>query len=272
MTESNAATVLARHHVQVTGKVSADRTAVFVHGFGTDQRAWADVAAAFLPHFRVVLLDNAGSGGADDKSFAQHYYLKLHGYAQDLMDVCAALDVRHAVFIGHSVGAIVCALTALARPAVCERLVMIGASPRYLDAEDYRGGFTNADLDALYRAISEDLPNWATNFAATMMENAHNPALSVRFADAIRAIPAQRVLTVLCSIFQSDHRDDVAKLQLPTLLIQSRNDRAVPLDVAEFLHAQIRHSTLKVIDTHGHLPHVSAPEVVVDALRDFVGL
>ena len=39
---------------------------------------------------------------------------------------------------------------------------------------------------------------------------------------------------------------------------------------AELLHRRIRGSRLEILDAEGHLPHVSAPELVVAAMRDFV--
>jgi sigma-B regulation protein RsbQ len=52
--------------------------------------------------------------------------------------------------------------------------------------------------------------------------------------------------------------------------VQSRDDAAVPREVAEFLHRQIPRSRLQVIDAAGHLPHVSAPQTVIAAIREFL--
>jgi sigma-B regulation protein RsbQ len=102
------------------------------------------------------------------------------------------------------------------------------------------------------------------------MANDDRPHLARDFAADLKSIPADRALTVLCSIFQSDHREDVARLVQPTLLVQSRDDAAVPLEVAEFLHRTIPRSRLQVIDAAGHLPHVSAPHAVIASNRGFL--
>lgn len=245
---------------------------MFVHGFGTDQRAWKDVADAFLADFRVVLLDNAGAGGSDPVAFDRHQdrYLSLDGYAADLLDVCEALELDGATFVGHSAGAMACVLAALRQPARASRLVLIGASPRYVDAPGYRGGFTRAEVDGLYADVMGRFSDWARAFAPAMMGNPDRPALAAQFADAIQSIPKDRVLTVLYSIFRSDYREVVARLSLPVLLIQSSEDPAVPIEVAEFMHRSIANSRLVVIRASGHLPHVSSPGKVVEAMRDFV--
>ena len=96
------------------------------------------------------------------------------------------------------------------------------------------------------------------------------PGLAADFANAIRDIPRDRALTVLCSIFQSDHRDDVRRLDKPTLLVYARDDIAAPESVARYLQRAIKDSRLVMIDAQGHLPHISAPTQVLAAIRDFI--
>lgn len=261
---------LRKNHVTVTGRGDAPRSLVFVHGFGTDQSAWQQVQDAFRDDFRIVRFDNTGAGRSDRAAFRQHRYLNLHAYAADLLDICSALQLRQVTLVGHSVGGMCCVLAAIARPELFDRLVLVGASPRYLDDAGYRGGFTQADLNALYSAVTLSYTEWAGRFAAAAMGNPGQPELAEYFAGTIKSIPPELALTVLCSIFQSDHRADLARLDLPTLLIQARDDVAVPLEVAEFMHRQIRGSQLRVIDAAGHLPHVSAPAAVIEAMSDFV--
>lgn len=262
---------LVKNNVTVTGNAQAVRTLVFVHGFGTDQRAWRDVCQALMNDYRIVLLDNVGAGGTPPQAFVQHHYLDLQRYATDLLDVCAALDLRQAVLVGHSAGAMMGLLAALREPHRFAKLALVGASPRYLDDDDgYRGGFKPDDLNALYRAITLSLSDWADQFAPAAMGNADRPALAQHFADTIKSIPKERALTVLCAIFQSDHRADVARLTQPTLLVQAQDDIAVPLEVAQYLHAHIPHSQLEVVNASGHLPHISAPQEVLRVLLPFL--
>ncbi len=261
---------ITRNNVTVVGNPTAAQTLVFVHGLGNDQTAWRAVAEPFKADFRIVLLDNVGAGKSDPQAFQQHLYLNLRHYATDLLEVCDALALNSVILIGHSAGAMMGALAALSRPELVARLVMIGASPRYLDDGSYRGGFTKQDVDALYQQVMHGGPGWVDSFAPAMMGNADRPELTIRFADALNAIPPDRILTVLCSILQSDHRQDIARLTTPTLIVQSSNDNAVPLGVAEYLHKAIAGSRLMLIDADGHLPHISAPDRVVAAITPFL--
>jgi sigma-B regulation protein RsbQ len=253
----------------VAGRPDGTPTIVFVHGFGSDQRVWRDVASAF-PDCRLVLLDNAGAGRSPDEAFVQHRYLGLDQYARDVVAVCEALAANDVVLVGHSAGGTIAALVAAARPDLVRRLVMIGATPRYRNAPGYHGGFTEDDVRDLYRAVAANYPEWTDRFAPLMVAAPDRPDLVRDFAASLKAIPSDRALTVLCSMFQSDHRDALARIACPTLVVQTRADAAVPLEVAEYLHRSIPRSRLAVLDTVGHLPHVTAPALLVESIADFV--
>jgi sigma-B regulation protein RsbQ len=263
---------IRRNKVRIAGNPQAARTLVFTHGFGTDQHAWDAIVPAFERDFRIVLYDVMGMGGSDADDFVrrQHEYLNLQSYARDLLDICRALDVKDAVGIGHSVGAMITLLASIRGPAHFSRLALLCASPRYLDEEGYRGGFSKHDIAEMYRAIALDYPAWASLFAPHAMGTPQSPQFGDAFARSLQAMPKSHALTLACAIFQSDHRHELERVDKPTLLVQARADAAVPEDVARYLHAQIRGSELRMIEATGHLPHISAPQAVIEALRGFL--
>ena len=53
---------------------------------------------------------------------------------------------------------------------------------------------------------------------------------------------------------------------MPTHFIHSRKDVAVPLEVARWLHAHLPGSTSETLELEGHMPHLTQPVVVLDAL------
>jgi sigma-B regulation protein RsbQ len=261
---------IRRNNVKTIGNLDASRAMLFVHGFGTDQTVWSEVADAFLPDFRIVLVDNVGAGHSAPEAFVQSQYLNLQSYATDLLEVCDAMSLTDVILVGHSAGAMIGVLAATKRPPLFSKLVLIGSSPRYLNDRGYHGGFSNADLDELYSLMTLDYDKWADYFAATAMGNADRPHLAKHFASCLKTIPADRALTVLCSIFQSDYRFQLPLVTQPTLILQSREDIAVPLEVAEYIHTEIKGSRLSVINATGHFPHVSAPSIVIAEIRAFV--
>lgn len=261
---------IVRNNVTITGRLDAPRTIVFAHGFGSDQSAWSRVAAAFADDYRIVLYDHVGAGKSDPAAFVQHKYLRLETYARDLLAICAALELEGAALVGHSMGAMIGLLAAIERPHHFSRQILVGASPRYLDDGDYRGGFTKGDLNTVYSAMQANFLQWADGFAPLMIGEGHSPNFARAFAESLKSISPKKALTVACAVFQSDHRADLKKVSIPTLIIQSLHDFAVPMSVANYLHAHIPGSTLRVIEASGHLPHVTADAEVAAAIRAFI--
>lgn len=263
---------ILKNAVTVTGNRDAAITMLFINGFGTDQNVWAEITKAFADEFRLVLLDNAGTGHAMREGYIQSHYLNLNAYADDVLDICEVLHAQEVILVGHSVGSMIAVLVANKKPAMVSRVILIGASPRYLNDENYSGGFTRRDLEELYSAITFDFDNWLASFSEQAMSNPEKPSLARNFAESIRAIPQDQIFTALCAIFQTDHRADVEKLVQPTLLIQAKDDIFVPPAVTEYLHNVIRDNSLAIINACGHLPHVSAPAEVIQAIKGFLGL
>ncbi len=120
--------VLIRNNVQVRG--DGRRPMLFAHGFGCDQNMWRHVAPAFENDFRTILFDHVGAGKSDLDAFAPQKYSSLQGYADDVLDICRALDLRGVTFVGHSVSAMIGILASARAPELFEQLVLVGPSPR----------------------------------------------------------------------------------------------------------------------------------------------
>lgn len=264
---------LVRNNVTLAGRPDAEKTLIFVNGLGTDQSCWNGVAPAFADEFRLLRFDNTGSIEANQASFRsrQSRYLNVAGYASDLLEICAALDLqKNLILVGHSMGALAGMLASIRRPELFERLVLLGASPRYADDEGYRGGFSAGDIEASYSALARDYVEWSRTLARAAMAHPERPSLAERFAESIVRTPPDMMLTILCSVLQADHRADLSRVGVPTLVVQSAADFFVPRNLAEYLQAHIPDCRLALIDAEGHLPHVSDPEKVLAVISDFI--
>ena len=92
---------------------------LFAHGFGCDQNMWRFVWPEFAADHRIVLFDHVGYGGSDAAAFDPARYDSLEGYARDILEICAELELSDVVFVGHSVAAMMGVLTARAEPERC---------------------------------------------------------------------------------------------------------------------------------------------------------
>lgn len=259
---------IERHNVRVRG--SGDAPMVFAHGFGCDQHMWRFVAPAFEKDFRTVLFDFVGAGGSSLEAYDPDRYSRLSGYADDVVDIIEELGLAGVVFIGHSVSAMIGILAALKKPELFSRLVLVGPSPRYIDDEGYVGGFTADQIEELLAFLGENPMAWSQAMAPAIMGNADRPELGRELTESFCRMDPEIAKGFARATFTADNRDDLPRVAHPTLILQCSDDIIAPLAVGVFLRDQIADSRLVVLKATGHCPNLSAPEEVVEAIRDFV--
>ncbi|MGW2983026.1 alpha/beta fold hydrolase [Streptomyces goshikiensis] len=258
-----------RNNVTVTGN-SHGRTVVLAHGFGCDQNMWRLTVPALVEDYRVVLFDYVGSGRSDLSAFSEARYASLSGYAQDVVDVCEALDLRDAVFVGHSVSAMIGVLAAQTAPERIGALVMVAPSPRYIDDEGYRGGFTAEDIDELLDSLESNYLGWSAAMAPVIMGNAERPELGEELTNSFCATDPAMARVFARTTFLSDSREELKAVSVPTLVLDCTQDALAPREVGAFVHQAIPGSTLLTLDATGHCPHMSAPEATNGAITSFL--
>jgi sigma-B regulation protein RsbQ len=260
--------ILRRNNVHVVGE--GERAMLFAHGFGCDQTMWEPVAREFASDFRVVLFDYVGHGRSDLSAYSPERYSTLSGYADDVVEVGRALAIENAVFVGHSVSSMIGALASLKEPGMFSDLVMVGPSPRYIDDEHYHGGFSRAQIDELLKFLAENHLGWSAAMAPAIMGNADRPELGARLENSFCNTDPEIAREFARVTFLSDNRADLAAVTARTLVLQCTNDIIAPIEVGEFVHANLPNSQFRMLRATGHCPNLSAPEEVAAAIREFV--
>jgi sigma-B regulation protein RsbQ len=246
------------------------RTLLFAHGFGCDQSMWRLVTPAFERDHRVVLFDHVGAGGSDLAEWSPDRYASLDGYARDVLEICAELDLHDVVFVGHSVSAMIGVLAAAREPDRFAGLVLVGPSPRYVDDPPYRGGFEAADIEELLESLDSNYLGWSAAMAPAIIGNPERPELGEELTNSFCRTDPAIARHFARVTFTSDNREDLARVGVPCLVLQSREDVIAPFEVGEFVHARIPDSTLVVLEATGHCPNLSAPDQVVAAIQDWL--
>lgn len=243
---------------------------VFAHGFGCDQNMWRFVAPAFESSFRTILFDNVGAGGSDISAFSQAKYASLQGYADDVVELATALDIKGGVFVGHSVSAMVGVLAAKMAPDLFESLVLIGPSPRYIDDDGYTGGFSADQIEELLEFLDTNHMGWSAAMAPMIMGNPDRPELGQELTNSFCRTDPEIAKHFARTTFMSDNRKDLAGLKARALVLQCKEDVIAPVSVGEYVHRHLPNSQLIILDATGHCPNLSAPDAVIKAMRDFV--
>ena len=261
--------ILLRNHVTIRGQ--GERTMIFAPGFGCDQTVWNNVCELFENDYTLVLFDYVGMGKTDITAFDPNKYDKLFGYVQDLLDVCDALELNDAIFVGHSVSGMIGLLGSLRKPEYFSELIMIGPSPCYLnDPPEYYGGFEEEDLTGLIEMMEKNYIGWANMFAATVSNNPARPDVAEDLENRFCSTDPVIARTFAEACFFADNRMDVPKVTVPSLIMQCDEDIIAPAAVGEYLDQHLPHSTLVYMDATGHCPHMSHPDETAQCIREYL--
>ena len=260
--------VVKRNNVKVSGR--GTRPMLFAHGFGCDQTMWRYLTPAFEDDYRVVLFDYVGSGRSDVSNYDANRYSTLDGYAEDVLDVVEALDLRDVVFVGHSVSSMIGVLAANRAPERFSRLIMVGPSPRYINDEGYVGGFEEADIRGLLELMDNNYIGWANFLAPVVMKNDDRPELTTELHTSFCSTDPKITRRFAETTFLADNRADLASVAVPSLIMQCSEDAIAPVEVGAYLHRTMPQSTLRRLKATGHCPHMSHPEETIEAIKSYL--
>jgi sigma-B regulation protein RsbQ len=261
--------VVRRNNVTLGGREDG-QPLVFAHGFGCDQNMWRFVAPAFADRYRIVLFDHVGAGRSDLAAYDDEKYSSLDGYATDVLELCAELDLRDVVFVGHSVSSMIGVLAANREPERFAKLVLVAPSPRYLDDDGYLGGFRADDIDELLESLDSNYLGWSHAMAPVIMANPDRPELGAELTESFCRTDPELARRFARVTFLSDNRADLAGVRLPTLVLQCSSDAIAPREVGDFVARSIPDSRLVVLQATGHCPNLSAPDETVAAMESFL--
>lgn len=261
--------VIKRNNVTVKGK--GKQSMLFAPGFGCDQTVWDSVTCAFEDDYQLILFDYVGFGKTDVNAYDKNKYNNLKGYIDDLLEICTSLDLKDVIFVGHSIGGMIGLLASLEKKDLFSRLILLGPSPRYLnDAPDYLGGFTKEEIDGLIDMMEKNYVGWASAFASTAMNDSERPELVEILEKRFLTSDPMAIRQFAEITFFIDTRSELAKVTVPSLILQSENDLIVPPFVAEYIKEKIPNSSLKRINAIGHLPHVSHPQETIKHIDEYL--
>jgi len=197
-------------------------------------------------------------------------YDSLHGYADDLLEIVGELDLRDAVFVGHSVSSMVGVLAANAEPSRFGALVLVGPSARYVDDDYYVGGFDQTDIDGLLDSLDSNYLGWSAAIAPAMMGNIARPELADDLTASFCTVDPAIARQFARVTFLSDNRRDLADVVTPTLVLQCTDDVIAPLPVGTYVHEHIAGSSMVVLEATGHCPNLSSPAELVREIRRYL--
>lgn len=257
-----------RNNVHIAG--NGPVTMVFAHGFGCDQSMWRFLAPTYEDRFRTILFDLVGSGQSDLAAYDRTKYGSLHGYADDLLEIIDACASGPVVFVGHSVSAMIGLLATIRAPERFAAQVMVGPSPSFINDGDYVGGFNREDIAVLLETMEDNFAAWSEKVAPMIMGAPNRPELGTELIESFCRNDPSIAKHFARVTFLADHRADLPKSTVPSLILQCSDDLIVPREVGTYMLRHLPNSTLAVIDNVGHCPHLSAPTASSRVIDEFL--
>jgi sigma-B regulation protein RsbQ len=259
---------IKRNNVTVMG--SGARTLVMAHGFGCDQNMWRFITPCLDQDYRIVLFDYAGCGKADGRYFDAKKYSTLDGFAQDILDVCGALDLRQVDLVGHSVSTMIGLIASLQQPDRFRTMTMVCPSPSFLNLPGYQGGFERADLEELLTMMDQNYIGWAHYLSPVVMGMNNGQDMVAELSGSFCSTDPIIAKTFARATFLSDLRHLLPQAKHPSLILQSAVDALASPWVGEYVHRNLPQSTIEVVQAEGHCLHMTHPAIVANLIRNFL--
>ncbi|XP_027358661.1 strigolactone esterase D14-like [Abrus precatorius] len=260
--------------LNATSQGLGTETIVFAHGYGTDQSIWYKIIPFFAQseNYRVVLFDWPFSGAVNDPNLYDPLkYSSLEAYADELVTLLDQMDLKDVTFVGHSMSGMIGCLASIQRPELFKRLVLVCASPRYINIEDYEGGFTSSDIEQLLKDIESNFENWVSAFSLLAVDPNDEPSVN-KFRECLKRMRGDVPAPLAKIVFNSDYRDILEKVETPCTIIQTSSDMVVPHSAALYMEKKIKgKATLEMVDTKGHFPQLTAHLQLVNVLMGVLG-
>lgn len=251
--------VVDGRRVHYLRRLGGRRAIVFVHGgFGSSAELWSQAMAALPAEYSGYAIDNFIHSEAPKAGYT------VQAFADRVAGFAAALNLRRPVLVGHSMGGIVCQLTALNHPISVGALVLVCTGARAANL-----GLAHCTL-AVLREKGMDEATMRSISANWFYQQPADGFFQEYVARAMTA-PLDGIISAQKSHIATDLRDRLHEIAAPTLVVFGRHDTGRTFDHAETLLAGIRGSTLATMERSGHSPMVETPGDFNDALGQFLG-
>ena len=242
-------------HVETEGREDAP-VLMLSNSLGADLHMWDAQMPSFTQHFRVVRYDRRGHGRSDAPKGP--YSMEMLG--RDVIAILDALKIRKANWCGLSMGGMVGMWLGANAPERFERMVFSNTGAYYADKGPWHDRIKTVREKGVAALAGPTMERWFTrDFREKNPDNIE--AMKTMFGKT----PLEGYIGCCEAVRDMDHRDLLKDIKPPVLVIAGRDDNATPVAFAEFLHANIPGSRLKIVEG-AHIANVENPQVYTETV------
>ncbi len=234
----------------------------FVHGAGEDGRVWQPQLEALADEFTVVAWDEPGAGRSSDVPAD----FGLADYANCLAALIEAVALGPAHVAGLSWGGTVVLELYRHHPELVATLILVDTYA------GWKGSLSEEEVRARVEDVHRMLAAPAEEFDPTLSDLfvGDPPAEFVPLlAEMAADVRPESFRVALLAMAETDQRDLLPRITVPTLLVWGEQDVRSPLSVARQFERAIPDTQLVVIPGAGHVSNLERPEEFNEAVRKF---
>lgn len=248
---------------------------LFSHGWPLDADMW-EYQMNYLSSrgYRTIAFDRRGFGRSDQPWTGYDY----DTFADDIADLINHLDLQEITLVGFSMGGgDVARYIGRHGTSRVARLALLGAvTPIFIKTDDHPEGVDKSVFDGIKAGLLKDRAQFIADFSGTFfgLDDGNQVSEGVQSQTLNIALLASLKGTVDCvtAFSETDFRPDLAKVDVPTLVIHGDADKVVPLEATGRLAARlIAGAELKVYQGAPHGFTATHGEQLNEDLLAFIG-
>lgn len=235
---------------------------VLIHGWGFNGGVWDSLLPALRSKFEVTVIDLPGYRG--------HPLLEANSLAATA-EAVAAQAPESAIWLGWSLGGQVALQAALQWPEQVSKLILVGATPKFVQGGGWRAAVKQKILDDFGAELIRSRETTIGRFLTLQMLGVRGAkvllkALKVSLAEAPQPGTLETGLKILN---RTDFRDQLSQIHQPAHWIMGERDQLVPVAAGEQAAAAMLHGSFTMIEESGHAPFLSHPERFLEEVFRF---
>jgi pimeloyl-ACP methyl ester carboxylesterase len=236
---------------------------VFVHGAVEDGRVWRPQLSALADEFTVVAWDEPGAGRSSDAPDD----FELPDYANCLAELIEAVGLGAANVAGISWGGTLALELYRHRPELVATLLLVDTYA------GWKGSLPEEEVRARVEGVQQMLAASAEEFDPSLpglFAGVPPPEFVPLLRDMAADVRPESLPAKLVLMAETDQRDLLPRIAVPTLLIWGEQDVRSPLGVAHQFEQAIPGARLVVIPEAGHVSNLERPQQFNDVVREFL--
>jgi 3-oxoadipate enol-lactonase len=246
-------------HVEIEGPAEAP-VLMLCNSLGTDLQLWDDQMPVWSRHFRVVRYDRRGHG----RSGVTPGPYTMQQFGRDALSIMDALGLARVHWCGLSMGGMVGQWLGAHAPERIDRLILANTTSYYDNKKSWDERIATVRAGGLAPVADALMKLWFTSEFRT-----REPETIARMTEMVIATPLQGYLACCEAVRDMDHRDILADIRAPTLVIAGRYDNGTPLPAAEFIRSRIPGAALTLLDA-AHISNVEQPALFTTDVLGFL--